>query len=298
MVKRNKKVFWGIFVLLFLTTAVWAADLFILAGKTIDRTSVFHLIYVPFLFLAWLLFLLWNITHHREKLKQAQEAKTKFVSLVAHQLRTPVTRMRWITEEMLEQKRLPSGIRSQLKELHDMVLAENMLVGDLLNVSRIERGVIKVRNKKVKVNQLLKEIIEPFRGSAKEHQIRLKLKPTKSTLSLNTDPEKLKEAVQNIIDNAIKYSQAKSSVVVGVEDEHGAILFYVKDEGPGIPDDIQDVCFEIKTAENVQKTECGTGLGLYLTRMFINALKGSVWFDSSSKGTTFYISLPKHGKRG
>jgi signal transduction histidine kinase len=212
---------------------------------------------------------------------------------VAHQLRAPMTQLRWIVEQMLEEKKIPKAFEGPLAQLQEIVLAENQFVGDLLNVSRIERGVLKLEKKAVPVTRLLEAIITPLRQAAQARHIKLVLtKPLDA--SVYVDEEKTVQALRNVVDNAIKYSKEWTSVSIGATASAGQAVITIADQGPGIRSELRDKLYEIKTeiSPDATSTTGSTGLGLYLTKKFVDAMDGSVDFKTGSKGTTFVIHLP------
>lgn len=244
---------------------------------------------------------IWDIT--KEKLIDLE--KTEFVSLASHQLKTPLTAISWYAEILLKQNR---DLKSeQLKYINEIAIGNHRmieLVNALLNVSRLELGTVSIEPKKVNVSDVLSSI---------ENEFSQKIKHTKQTLSISigtkipyiyTDEQLFRIVVQNLISNAIKYSPEKAKIVVKVAlaapkssktSVSKGIVVSIQDNGYGIPKDAQDRIFEkLYRAENIKTLNTdGTGLGLYMSKLLVQALHGKLWFDSKvGKGTTFYLRIP------
>lgn len=224
--------------------------------------------------------------------KNVERAKSAFVSLVAHQLRTPMTQLRWMTETLLS-GRLSKAVRETLTQMQGIVLVENQLVSDLLNVSRIERGVLKITQETVPLPALIKETFEPLREPAAARHVQILLPTIREDLRVAADGQKFLEALRNVGDNAVKYTPDGGQVRVEVREVDDRVEISVSDQGAGVPEEIWDTLFDIKYTPTVNATQTSTGLGLYLTKRFVEAMGGTIRFTSSSSGATFIISLAR-----
>jgi two-component system phosphate regulon sensor histidine kinase PhoR len=224
--------------------------------------------------------------------KNVERAKSAFVSLVAHQLRTPMTQLRWMTETLLLGK-LSKAVRETLTQIQGIVLVENQLVSDLLNVSRIERGVLKMTQETVPLPALLKETFEPLIEPAAARHVHIALPTIREDLRVAADGQKFSEALRNVGDNAVKYTPDGGQVRVEVQEVGDRVEISVSDQGAGVPEEIWDTLFDIKYTPTVNATQTSTGLGLYLTKRFVEAMGGTIRFTSSSSGATFIISLAR-----
>jgi signal transduction histidine kinase len=185
-----------------------------------------------------------------------------------------------------------------ISEIYDSNERMIALVNDLLNVSRIETGKnFEVKKQKTDLIPILKEVIGEQELIAKSKKIEILFgNDFSDKVILDIDGIKIKQVLQNLLNNAIKYSPENTKVSLGLKDEGKKMLFFVKDSGFGIPLDQQKRIFEkFFRANNVLMTGAeGTGLGLYIVRSIIEAHGGKVWFESKeNKGTTFYIEIPK-----
>lgn len=238
------------------------------------------------------------------KEREVDRIKSEFVSVASHQLRTPLTGIKWFAEILLHDKKhkMTAGQKEYLQQIY--VSNERLvhLVDDLLDVSHIETGrkynvVLKPEN----VCEIMAEVIENQAIFAKKKKIKIKLSDNeKGKLILQVDREKIRQAFGNLISNAIKYSPVGSGLAIACERKESEVIFSIKDQGFGIPADQQKRIFEkFFRADNVTTAESGTGLGLYIAKAIVEGHGGRLWFDSvENKGTTFYVALPRGGKPG
>jgi len=229
-------------------------------------------------------------------------AKTEFVSLASHQLRTPLATIRWYAE-MLRDESL-GKLNEEQKEYLNTMYKSNLrmidLVDALLNVSRLELGTFIIEPEETDLVDLAKSVLEELavKIQAKSMQIETKYEPEKIVLSV--DPKLTRIIFQNLLSNAIKYTPGKGKVSLSVEQKHKEVLIKVADTGYGIPKADQDKIFtKLFRADNVKTKETeGTGLGLYIIRQILETAGGKIWFESEeNKGTTFYVSLPLEGMK-
>jgi PAS domain S-box-containing protein len=231
--------------------------------------------------------------------RDVERSKNQFVSLVSHQLRAPMTQLRWMAESLLENRKLAKSLREQLESMEQIISAENKLVGDLLNVSRIERGVLKLDIADAPVKRVIANAVKSLELLARNRRIQIRQVDVPANLFVRVDLEKIAEALRNIIDNAIKYSPEHSTITVhAVPADAKTVEISVVDQGPGIPEELWGKLFEVKTAPTTTGEQTSAGLGLYLTKKFIEAVGGTVRFDTSHQGTIFYVRLPRARNRG
>lgn len=246
---------------------------------------------------------------------QIDRAKSEFVSLASHQLRTPLNVITWYVEKLLSKRKGSLNIsqESYLAEIKNNSGRMIRLVSDLLNVSRVELGRIKVKFEPVNLNTL----IEPLIKEIEPLMIDKKMSMTKDiTLPSGGVLEKSDESIvtviiQNLLSNAVKYTpeggsihlfvgeqpniQLPDEVLSTIKANSAGVYISVKDTGIGIPASQQAKIFsKLFRAENVQSLDVsGTGLGLYVTQSFANALGGVIWFNSiEGQGSTFTVFLP------
>ena len=242
------------------------------------------------------------ILHDVTREKAIEKLKTEFVSLSAHQLRTPLSAIKW-TLRMILDGDLGEITEEQKEYLEKTYLSnERMinLINDLLNVARIEEGKYVFKPQPVDISEVVQFAINSYQDQIKRKEINLEFRKPKTRLpKIEVDIEKIRLAVQNLLDNAVSYTPEKGKVTVSLRGDKGQIEFSIQDTGIGIPKDQQGRVFGkfFRTQEAVRMKTRGTGLGLYIAKNIIEAHGGKVWFESEeSKGSTFYFTLPAFKK--
>lgn len=229
--------------------------------------------------------------------KQLSQAKTEFVSLASHQLRTPLATMKWFTE-MIKSKDLGALNEKQLDYLNRIYSVNGEmidLVETLLNVSRIEIGTLSITKQEVNVQEVVDSILVELSSQINGKKIVIEKLYNNALTNVNSDSKLLRIAIQNIITNAIKYNKDGGSVKIELKDDLGQNSIIVSDTGLGIPKEDQERIFtKLFRAGNVQNVSNSqsTGLGLYLTKSVIEALGGHISFKSEENvGTAFTLTL-------
>ena len=169
------------------------------------------------------------------------------------------------------------------------------LVNNLLNVTRIKEGKYLYETVMADMKEIIHFVIADNKSEIKSRKINLEFKEPDNIPQTMVDVEKIKMVVQNLIDNAIKYSSVGGKIIITLKKENEHLLFKIEDFGIGIPKSQQDKIFiKFFRGDNAAKIDPnGTGLGLYLTEKIINAHGGKIWFESEENvGTSFYFNLP------
>lgn len=238
------------------------------------------------------------IFHDVTKEKLIEKMKTEFVSVAAHQLRTPLSAIKWTIQMILDGD---SGeINEEQRDLLGKTYLSNermiVLINDLLNVSRIEEGRLLYNQEISQLEDIVEEIINSSGELIKIKKMNVDYKkPEKLLPKVKVDKEKMGVVIQNLLENAIKYTPESGNIKITIESDNKNVIFKIKDSGVGIPKNQQDRIFtKFFRAENVTRMETdGTGLGLYTTKNIVQAHKGEIWFESEeNKGTAFYFTLP------
>ncbi len=228
---------------------------------------------------------------------EIDKMKSDFISLASHQLRTPLSTVKTYSHMLVE------GYMGQLNDaqtesLNTIISASNRMnetVSTLLNISRIEGGVITLHHKIIELGALCDDIIHDHRLVAKEKNLDIICHKPKQAIKIRNDSVLLKEVFANLINNSIKYTPEHGSIDVRIYTKDDQAMISIKDTGVGIPETSQDYVFsKFFRAANVASQETsGMGLGLYLTKSIIHEMNGRIWFKSSEgQGTTFYVALP------
>lgn len=248
---------------------------------------------------------------------EIDKAKTEFVSLASHQLRTPLSAINWYAEMLMagDVGKLSPEQEKYLGEIYKGNQRMVELVNALLNVSRMELGTFMVDPEEVEPIKILRSVLDELKPQSDEKDISMEVQ-VDNVPKIQADPKLVRILFQNLLSNAVKYTPEKGTVStwIGTKkrgEEFGGrhvdkdcVVWYVRDSGYGIPDDQKDKIFsKLFRADNVrEKSTEGTGLGLYLVKQILENSEGDVWFHSEEdKGTTFYVILPLEGmskKRG
>ena len=239
------------------------------------------------------------IIHDVTRERAIEDLKSQFVSVAAHQLRTPLSIIKWGLGMFLggDVGRLTKDQKDLLNKTYQTNERMIKLVNDLLNVSKIEEGRYLYQPKVVNIEDMVKQIFNNSEELAKKKKIKFELDIDKNKKDklVKIDAEKIELAIKNIIDNAINYTPASGKVTIDLSRAGDAINLEIKDTGVGIPEKQQDRVFSrFFRAANVVKMETdGTGLGLFIAKNVIEAHGGKISFKSKEgQGTDFLITLP------
>ena len=239
-----------------------------------------------------------RLAQSNRRLKELDQAKSDFISIASHQLRTPLTSVKGFISLILEGSYgdVTGEIRTALNKVYLSNERLIHLVEDLLNISRIESGKLQFRVEVCDIGAVVREVVDMFQLRAQEKEMRVVLSLPKDGLpSIMTDEQKVREILSNIIDNAIKYSEA-GTVKVSMVHKDNRVRISVKDKGVGIdPADIPFLFQKFSRGKDIGRLHAnGAGLGLYVGKNLIEALNGSISVESEGpgKGATFTIDLP------
>lgn len=233
------------------------------------------------------------------KEKEMDRAKTEFISLASHQLRTPLSAISWYTETLLANDlgTLNEGQEKYLNEIYNGNKRMISLVNALLGVSRMDLGIFTLETEPTKMITLIKTVIRDQEVLIKQKNIVLETEFEKDVPTIQTDPKLITIVIENILLNSIKYmpNNGKISIILKNIPKNKKILISISDDGYGIPEDQQDKIFrKLFRADNVREKNIeGTGLGLYIVKTIVDNSGGKVYFKSKENtGTTFCVELP------
>ena|SRR3989344_2710376 len=236
-----------------------------------------------------------NSTNHR--LQEMGKLKDEFVSLASHELRTPMTAIKGSISTILDG--YAGEISPQAREFLTSAYNENdrlvRLVNNLLNISRIEAGKLTFSYSQIDICKLISDVSEGLQMAATEKGIYLSYNQDCPIFKVETDEDKVKEVLINLIGNAIKFTH-QGGVSVASRIEADNVIVSVTDSGEGIAQEDQDLLFKKfsqVSSSNYSRPSGGTGLGLYICKQIIEGLNGKIWLSSQTgKGSTFSFSLP------
>jgi len=239
------------------------------------------------------------VLHDITQEKIREKLKTEFVSLVAHQLRTPLSAIKWTLKLFLDGElgELSNKQKSYLEKTYQANERMIILIKDLLDVAKIEESRYLEKAAAVDFVKTIEAVIELYQKEIKQKEINLVFEKPKSLPLLTVDVEKIKLAIQNLLDNALRYTPHGGEIVLkaSLNKPKNEVIFMIKDTGIGIPFYQQSRIFnKFFRASNVLKLGIeGSGLGLFIVKSIIEFHGGKIWFESEeNKGTTFWFSLP------
>jgi len=241
----------------------------------------------------------WELARSNEQLRIIDQRKSEFVSIVSHQLRTPITAIKGYASLLLEKSYGELTEEQRLPAEKIFISAERLatMVTEFLDISKIEQGTMVYTFLPVDVRTMLTELQEEFIKKAEEKGLTLKfIDPGAGSFVVTADEGKIRQCFSNIIDNSIKYTP-KGGITISIEKDgiKGTILCRIKDTGIGLSqEDIHHLFGKFTRGTEGQRhnTE-GSGIGLYVAKKMIEAQHGNIWIDSEGpgKGTTFIIEL-------
>jgi len=234
-----------------------------------------------------------------EELKKLDKAKNQFILATQHHLRTPLTGMLGYLDLIFggSYGKVPAKLKNTLKRFESATKILIRLVNEFLDISQFQLGREVIAKKPdVQIESILKEIVDEINPEAEAKNLYIKIEQSKKMPSVNADPEKLKVALFNIIDNGIKYTN-KGGITIKVETIDSNIRFAIKDTGTGIAQKDLKFLFN-KLFERGEKADkfyaTGRGIGLFISTLIIEAHRGRIWAESKGKdkGSIFYIQIP------
>lgn len=249
-----------------------------------------------------------DITHE----KAIDKAKTEFVSLASHQLRTPLAAIKWNAEMLLQEEvgKVNKKQRTYLENMYHSNQRMIQLVNALLNVSRLELGTFRIEAIPVNVVDICKSVLKELKPHISSKKLRIMQRYNRYVPPIKTDPKLIRIIVQNLLSNAMKYTKPEGKIQIEVKGmkagetlgqhlvQKDSVVIGVTDTGVGIPKRQQSQIFtKLFRADNVREYDTqGSGLGLYLVKLLIDHMQGMIWFESEENvGTTFYVVLPTDG---
>lgn len=238
-----------------------------------------------------------ELSRANDKLRDLDRMKSEFVSLATHQLRTPLSGVRWSLSMLLngEMGELTAEQKLYVMKTYESNNRMITLINDMLQADRIDGGTIKFKFIPTNLLYLFENVLTELKPLAEKRKLTLNFKPVDHIPPLKIDPENMRIVLQNLVDNAIKYSREGSEINITVGKTDSDVSISVQDQGIGIPLENQPNIFKrfFRAPNAVHIETDGSGLGLYIVESIIQRHHGTIRFESTQNvGTTFYITLP------
>jgi signal transduction histidine kinase len=283
-------------------------EIFVMLGRqagiyNYTYESLIHLLLVSGVFMLLIFYVFRSLDQLAEaerdveRIKEIDRAKTEFVSIASHQLRTPLTSISWFTEMLMKSE--IGELNDKQKEYLGEIYRGNQrmidLVNDILNTSRIDTGILISDPITISLKETLESVLSEIVPLFEDKGIEIIKDYGENIPQINADPELAQVIFQNLLSNSLKYTPKGGSVTIGISDQGANVLIKISDSGYGIPKEQQSRIFtKLFRADNIRSKETdGTGLGLYIARAIVRQSGGKIWFDSvENTGTNFYVTFP------
>ena len=230
-----------------------------------------------------------------EVIRKQEISRQEFVSNVSHELKTPLASMKVLSDSLLSQEGMPEEIyREFLGDITTEIERMTRIINDLLSMVKMDKNSASMQVANISINELLEQLLKRLRPIAAKRNIELIFESYRPVMA-DVDEVKISIALNNIIENAIKYNYDDGWVRVTLNADHKFFFVTIQDSGVGIPEDLQDSVFErFYRVDKARSRETGgTGLGLSITRNAVLLHRGSIKLYSKEKeGTTFTIRIP------
>jgi signal transduction histidine kinase len=237
------------------------------------------------------------------RLRELDQAKSEFLSIASHQLRTPISAIKGYLSMMLDGDFgvLPHNFRKIMKDLFESSSRLARLINIFLNVSRIESGRLKLEKHPIQIGDMIDSVIQELSAQASQKKLKLSYKKSRKKIPMIfADSDKLREVVLNLIDNSIKYT-LKGSVTASVESDKEKLTFLVTDTGIGIdPGEVKGLFRKFVRGSGVAQIHTGgSGLGIFIAQKIIKEHGGKIWAESEGKekGSIFKFTLPLYDEK-
>lgn len=236
-----------------------------------------------------------SFNHMLSRLQKLEDSRQEFVSNVSHELKTPITSMKVLSDSLLSQEEVPNELyREFLVDITEEIERENKIINDLLSLVKMDKKSGEMNITNLNINELVELILKRLQPIANKRSIELVFESFRPVMA-EVDEVKLSLAINNLIENAIKYNYDEGWVHVTLNADHKFFYLKVADSGVGIPEDAQDSIFErFYRVDKARSRETGgTGLGLSITRNAILMHRGAIKvYSKEREGTTFTVRIP------
>lgn len=236
-----------------------------------------------------------SFNHMISRMQKLESSRQEFVSNVSHELKTPITSIKVLSDSLLMQEDAPVELyREFLTDIAEEIEREDKIINDLLSLVKLDKKAGDLNIVSININELLEQILKRLSPIAKKQNIELIYESFRPVIA-EVDEVKLSLAISNLIENAIKYNSEEGWVRVSLNADHKYFFIKVADSGIGIPEEEQDSIFErFYRVDKARSRETGgTGLGLAITRNVIQMHRGAIRvYSKEGEGTTFNVRIP------
>ncbi|OGG52377.1 hypothetical protein A2851_04990 [Candidatus Kaiserbacteria bacterium RIFCSPHIGHO2_01_FULL_53_29] len=239
-----------------------------------------------------------ELTLANERLTGLDKAKSEFISVAAHQLRTPLSAIKWTLSLLIDEntENLSAEQKSLLMKGYESNERIINLINEMLVVTRIESGKIQFKLSPLHLEDMVESVLLDFSGQAHVRRMALTFKrPSPQSPYVNADPDMMRSVIQNLVENAMRYTPDGGTIALSVTSSPTEVQVAITDSGIGIPLQQQSGIFnKFFRADNATKFRTdGSGLGLYIVKSFVEKHGGRIWFESvENKGTSFFFTVP------
>jgi len=243
-----------------------------------------------------LLVIAFVVTRSFEGLAETNKVKDEFINIVSHQLRSPLTSLRWASQFLSKHKENNLNPETCI-EYFDLIKENSIrmekLIDDLLIITRLNDKKVDRKKSKFSLSDLANEVVKEYEAYAGKSNVKIKIEQ-ESVPNVYSNEYLIRIVLRNLIDNAISYSPKNSEVKINFKKKGHKLGLTITDYGVGIPQDSKKRIFEkfFRAKNVIHKKIHGTGLGLYICKLIMNTLKEKIWFTSKEgESTTFGFSL-------
>jgi signal transduction histidine kinase len=241
-----------------------------------------------------LLVIAFIITQSFERLAEANRMKSEFISIVSHQLRSPLTNLRWTLDFLISE-----NAEAKRFEYYNILKENSVRMGELIDnllvVSRMEQGKFPIKKEEISLEELIRKIVKESEQFAIAANIKIDFEIEKDLPKVFADPNQLKLLVDNLVANAIRYTKGPGNIKIELSKIRNNFIFKIKDNGLGIPKNDQKFIFQkFFRAQNAQQHQTqGSGLGLFIAKTVAESAGGKIGFESrENQGSTFWFAIP------
>lgn len=231
----------------------------------------------------------------QKALEEESKKEKEFLILASHQLYTPLSIIRGFSAMLSDKSLGELSLKQQkaAKEIYNNIVRMTKLVTELLSITKIQSGEFRIDPEPTDLRHLLTSVYEDFRQTTTNKKVEMKIDLENNLREISADSDKIRQACTNLIDNALKYTTS-GHVTLSARQNNKETIISIIDTGIGIRQEDNEKIFQpfFRGKNILELDNRGTGLGLYIARLIIESHGGKIWYESSSKGTTFCFSIP------